>query len=228
MYSNQTVSRKKLIMSKISDLVAKRINNAVTLVNCGLDDLSDKLDGCKLINDPEKKIVELMSEDDKIYIGHISYSEGNLCNQIKFKINHNLFTDINNFSVADNDTVLNFVSGILPHIKDLVRKINQVRVQAVGEYLFSDFKSDKTDKKIDTLVQEGNFDSSIYKYDGIITDSGNTVMCVKYDIHTDCFYALKPSIRDWSSLSTVISDLEVSDNHLDQLNYALHHMKEEC
>lgn len=143
-------------------------------------------------------------------------------------IYHNLFTDINNFSVTDNDSVLNFVSGILPHIKDLVQQFNRVRVQVVGEYLFSDFKLDKTDKKTDSLVQEGCFDSSIYKYDGIITDSDKMVMCVKYDVHTDCFYALKPSISDWSSLSTVMSDLEISDNHLDQLNYALHHMKEEC
>lgn len=215
-------------MSKISDFVAKMINNKVTLVNCGLDDLSSDLDGCKLVNDPEKKTVKLVSEDDKIYIGYISYSEKDLCNQTKFKINHNLFTDINNFSVTDNDSVLNFVSGILPHIKDLVQQFNRVRVQAVGEYLFSDFKSDKTDKKIDSLVQEGSVDSLIYKYDGVITDSDNIVMCVKYDVHTDCFYALKPFISDWSSLSTVMSDLEVSDNHLDQLNYALHHMKEEC
>lgn len=213
-------------MSKISDLVAKRINNAVTLFNCGFNDLSGKLDGCKLVNDPEKKTVKLISKDDKIYIGYISYSEEALRDQTKFKINHNLFTDVNNFSVTDNDSVLNFVSGILPHIKDLVQQFNRVRVQAVGEYLFSDFKSDKTDRKIDSLVQEGSVDSSIYKYDGIITDSDNMTMGVKYDIHTDCFYTLKPYIGDWSDLNTVMSDFEVSQNHLDQLNYALHNMKE--
>ena len=74
-------------MSKISNFVAKMINNKVTLVNCGIDDLSSNLDGCKLVNDPEKKTVKLVSEDDKIYIGYISYSEKDLCSQTKFEIN---------------------------------------------------------------------------------------------------------------------------------------------